>query len=76
MPPLKTYEGFKERFEEMQDLSFDCYRTDPQLFGIIDSLVRLGGMLTESAPETYVRSQLETAYNGLKKYKEERMSSL
>lgn len=75
MTRLHTYEGLKEKFEEMQELSFDCYRTDPQLFSIIDSLVRLGGMLTDSAPETYVRSQLETAYNGLKKYREERMSS-
>jgi hypothetical protein len=76
MTQLNAHAGFMDRIYEMQEISTDCYRTDPELFSVIDSLVRACGMLTESSPETYINSQLEMAYNGLKKYKAERMSSL
>lgn len=76
MMQWNTYAGYKEKLEEMQDLTFDCYRTDPELFSVIDSLVRACEMMTDSSREAHVYSQLETACNGLKKYKSERMSIL
>ena len=76
MAKWNAYAGYKEKLEEMQDLTFDCYRTDPELFSVIDSLVRACDMLTDSSPDVYVHSQLETAYNGLKKYRSERMSNI
>jgi hypothetical protein len=76
MTQLNAYPGFSERIYEMQEISTDCYRTDPELFSVIDSLVRACGMMTDSASEMHINSQLEMAYNGLKKYKMERMSSL
>jgi hypothetical protein len=76
MAQLNAQPGFMEKIYEMQEISTDCYRTDPELFSVIDSLVRACGMMIESSPDTYINSQLEMAYNGLKKYKAERMSSL
>jgi hypothetical protein len=77
MVQWNTHAGYKEKLEEMQDLTFDCYRTDPELFSVIDSLVRACEMLTDSSsPDTYVHSQLESACNGLRKYRSERMSNM
>lgn len=78
MMQWNTYAGYKDKIEEMQDLTFDCYRTDPELFSVIDSLVRACEMLTttDSSPNAFVQSQLETACNGLKKYRSERMINL
>jgi hypothetical protein len=71
-----TYAEYKDKIEEMQELTFDCYRTDPELFSVIDSLVRACEMLTDSSPDAFIQSQLETACNGLKKYRSERMINL
>jgi hypothetical protein len=77
MTQLNAHAGFMDTIYEMQELATDCYRTDPELFTVIDSLVRACGMMTESSsPNTYIHSQLEMACNGLKKYKAERMSNL
>jgi hypothetical protein len=76
MTPLNAYPNFADKIYEMQEISTDCYRMDPELFSVIDSLVRACSMMSDSASEMHINSQLEMAYNGLKKYKMERMSSL
>ncbi|NHN34040.1 hypothetical protein [Paenibacillus agricola] len=76
MTQLKAYPDVMDKIYEMQDISTDCYRTDPELFSVIDSLVRACGLMKDSSSEAHINSQLEMAYNGLKKYKTERMSSL
>lgn len=72
---MRPYEGLKDKFEEIQSLAFDCYKADPQLISVIGNLVRACNMITEELPDTFIEGQLESATNGLKKYKDVRLGS-